>query len=229
MKTVKDFKDAGGVLTVGDKLKPSLNPDWHSSDDDILESFAWRTNTGVKPVFVGRIECELRNSVVTILSSAKCDWTINENKLASDDITKWRPHLPKFEYKPKTPYDVDAHVSGKARCVQVDIKPVFTQAMADAGELPMAGVTCEYKSDSGWRECFIVGMDQGNYLPVIQSYGALFFMPEDGLEFRPIQTEREKAIDKAFLKMYEGVLAPYNQEMIKNVLGAAFDAGLIKC
>jgi len=105
-----------------------------------------------------------------------------------------RPEKTGVTPNPKSPYDVDAHVS--------EAKPVFTQAMADAGEL-VGGITCEYlDANSGWRECYIVGRDQGDYIWVIQSYESVFFMPEDGLKFRPIQTEREKAIEYAFSKMF---------------------------
>ncbi len=217
MKTVKDFKDAGLVFVEGDMVhsntgcetskgeslmdcatRASLIHSFISIGDKFacgvwtIESFAWRTNKGVKPEFVGKMKLRIRcGDVMNSWEYEEIDWKKSGHGC---DILEWRPHLPKVEDKPKSPYDVDAHVSGQVRCEQADIKPVFTQSMADAGELPMAGVTCEYKSDSGWRECFIVGMDQGDYLPVIQSYGALFFMPEDGLEFRPIQNEREKAI-----------------------------------
>ena len=47
--------------------------------------------------------------------------------------------------------------------------PTFTQAMADAGELPSVGMEClakrTFESDDLWRPCFIIGKDRaGSYL-----------------------------------------------------------------
>ncbi len=215
---VKDFKDAGGRLTVGDKVKPSLNPDWHVSDDDIIEEFAWRDNTGVKPGFYGEVELMEVGGHTGLKHSSCVNWAITPQG-GDANIYLWRPHLPKVEslqdtidnidnnfdatmvdgvikVKPKSPYDVDAHVSGQSRCVQVDVKPIFTQAMADAGELPTYGMMVLVndfgvnKGESKVKYCsdnFLVVTHAGD------SFETCYSVPD--VKFKPIQTEREKAIE----------------------------------
>ncbi len=130
LKTVGDFKKAKLEFVKGDKrasciegvLKPVLlsaalaKATNKTKDIDVLSrsvtEFAWRKNTGVKPEFKGMIECELRNGVVTILISAKCDWTINEDKPASADIIKWRPHLPAVETETQLAKGLDEALHG---------------------------------------------------------------------------------------------------------------------
>ncbi len=101
MKTVKDFKAKGGVLTVGDKVKPACpDTEWHVKDDDTLKSFAWRPNTGVKPEFDGVVEVELYNGHTWTGSNEKAtswDWAIDTG--ISPEISKWRPHLPSIQTK----------------------------------------------------------------------------------------------------------------------------------
>ncbi len=225
MKTVKDFKDAGGVLAVGDKFKPSCNQDWHVRDDDILESFAWRTNTGVKPEFVGEIETEERGGFMDSGLASDYTWRINH---ANSDVVKWRPRLPKVEDKPKSPYDVEAHVSGKARCEQVDIKPVFTQAMADAGELPEEGSEFLIMVDVDWFERASLLAIRADKAWVEFSGGDCSTYSLSAWSIKPIQTERDKQIEHAIDKMLYGSLAPCNMDAMRDVIALAYDTGLLQ-
>jgi len=157
MKTVGDFKKAGLVFVKGDN---TIESDGSSSKDYIdfdydgsfnknnyfdcspIESFAWRENAGVNPEFKGLIEftfngegCEMQE----VRNANNINWAI---------VKKWRPSLNQPK---RSPYDVDAHVSGEK------VKPVFTQEMADAGELPPAGsvfLYCNLRNPkaSDWRE-----------------------------------------------------------------------------
>ena len=166
MKTIKDFKDAGLVFvkgdsgsgfTVGDAEGFNLDNIW-----DYLkpESFAWRTNTGVKPEFDGVVEVEVRNGGLGVAHPNSLQWGVNIMDISSPiDIIKWRPHLPKVEDKPKSPYDVGAHVS--------ETKPAFTQAMDDIE----TGFKLEFDKDINgefdWLHGEIYGWEVGDQLEVI--------------------------------------------------------------
>lgn len=78
-------------------------------------------------------------------------------------------------------------------------KPVFTQAMADAGELPPVGMLVQIKSLNDPSPCFI----NGSVIHVM--HGEVWYRDDkrgncitftDKLMFKPIKTEREKAIDE---------------------------------
>lgn len=166
MLTVKEFKDLGVEFVEGDKRSSSTyrhggvvmtdelarNTNLRDGVDiEVITSFAWRTNTGVKPRLVGEIEVTWQNDEVEVINASDYPWSLSE----SIHIVKWRPLL---EQSKKSAYDVDAHVSGdksKGGVIPNNIlgqmhevdkretiapnKPVFTQAMADAGELPPVG------------------------------------------------------------------------------------------
>ena len=148
MKTVKDYKDAGLVFIEGDNVDDS-----HENDSSIIRplssrmaeccnkgkydfdsapvgEFAWRTNTGVKPDYVGEVEVMWNNDTVHTELFEMRNWT--EKRYASS-IAKWRPLItkeqPKESESPLSPDFVD--------------KPIYTQAMCDAGEFPVIGSSVE--------------------------------------------------------------------------------------
>ena len=217
-----------------------------SYDDYSLKSFAWRTTAGVKPEFYGVVELMEVGGHTGLKHSSCVNWAVTPQG-GDANIKKWRPHLPKVESlqdtsdsidknfdatmdngvikaKPKSPYDVDAHVSGQARCEQVfmetdfapssdepkinmkDIKPIYTKAMADAGELPPVGSEFKFteKKYSDRIDQFlsktlkVIGLCKNGDRDIIvwghSSLGVCCGYAE-GLEPEPIQTEREKAIE----------------------------------
>jgi hypothetical protein len=140
MNTVKEFKEAGlvfegeDIVSANDNCNVTVKNAWLSLiGHATVKSFAWRTNTGVKPEFNGRIELKLRSGALKISSDILADGGVVDWDLdgGMSDIIGWRPHLAQLK---QTVFDVDAHVSDASK-----VKPVFTQAMADAKELPPVG------------------------------------------------------------------------------------------
>ena len=65
----------------------------------------------------------------------------------------------------------------------------------ERGELPPVGAICEMIDDENtWLECEIVSHKNGFCIGWISSRNAPFYT-DDKSEFRPLRTEREKAID----------------------------------
>lgn len=204
MKTVGEFKRAGGKLTLGDKVSP--NGDWDLKDEDLIKSFAWRTNTGVKPEFKGVIQVQYRDGESEVWEHPNniprwFNYDCANGNCYDDDIIKWRPHLPSIQTE--TPEEkaaldkIDAHVSDAS-------KPVYTQAMCDAGERPSVGVRCLATARAG----LTAGLHSWAPVTVMYSSGLTIVTADDsGAEyvfnlatgqdvmFKPIQTEREKAIE----------------------------------
>ena len=139
MKTVKDFKDAGLVFVSGDKGLRANGDDWIVEGvptakqlavwdgKDVMNEFAWRTNTGVNPDFGGVIEyIHLGRGDI---KTGQCDCVL----FANEYVGNWRPLItkeqPKESESPLSPDFVD--------------KPIYTQAMCDAGEFPVIGSSVE--------------------------------------------------------------------------------------
>jgi hypothetical protein len=165
MKTVKDFKDAGLVFAEGDIMQGNAeNQSLENSclrglmeinsrlpvritDQWIVNSFAWRKNTGVKPDFDGEIEWTGK-SVLAL-------YEINIGKLKwGPTVHKWRPLLnqpgtvqtetneekeffDKCKDKDGIFYKGFSAQEFLDKCnATPDLEPVFTQEMSDNGELP---------------------------------------------------------------------------------------------
>ncbi len=84
-----------------------------------------------------------------------------------------------------------------------EIKPVFTQAMCDAGELPPAGSECEFKmhhhGDTQWLYCYVIGETKdGEWIVIHCGNDSLHFANKKNgnIEFKPIKTDEEKLIDE---------------------------------
>lgn len=77
--------------------------------------------------------------------------------------------------------------------IAIDEEPVFTQAMADNGELPPVGSESQIMLDGYWQNCFMVGFSKsGN--PVIQM--GVHCIESIGCDYKPLdtRTEKQKAI-----------------------------------
>lgn len=125
--TVKDFKDAGLVFVDGDTYDNGFKLNNHGAslvnkfptDDNLaFDEFAWRTNTGIKPKFKGGVEYITASG----FSGAGPVGLVGFDLMALDSVVKWRPLITKEEPQ--------------------ESKPVYTQAMDNANELPPIGSEC---------------------------------------------------------------------------------------
>jgi hypothetical protein len=234
MTTVKEFKDLGLTPVIGDEytfmdyknaesFKSIMGEDdsWAGQlqtdrgiyDDEQLSmltplSFAWRTNTGVKPAFTGLIEVKLRSGRLVapseiINQGGRVVWDLDGDQC---DIVEWRPLL---EQQKQSAYDVDAHVSvAKGGVIPNNIlgqmhevdkretltptKPVFTQEMADAGERVKVGML--FKTGAGRYTALLVSDGQ-----VVFEHESLGFIAERHAFVHPVdlRTPKQKAVDEA--------------------------------
>ncbi len=244
MKTLGEFKKAGleiikGDLidgTTGDKNSNAVCPFVIAAsalsigqssklfDGWTIRSFAWRANTGVKPEFSGEIEVDIDGADFLVCDASLVNFGLD----VICAVKRWRPHLPKVEDKPKSPYDVGAHVS--------EAKPIFTQAMADAGELPPVGSEAVYNVCNPSRVTDVhishngANMDVvaiNNQLVVLLSKDKSFATACNDQWIKPIQTEREKAIESA-----EKLLGVWDRDCssqeVTQILKELYDAGLLQ-
>lgn len=163
MKTVGEFRKNGAKFIIGDKFICDtgaevilnevgiINANNGACDSWLLLDLAWRENTGVKPDFKGLVDVEF--SKFLIIKSYEID-LIQFNLDDTQPVGRWRPSLSQPEKKEwpdncridsigqngndglhydNTPNQVEA------LAVNAPSKPVFTQAMADAGEMPPVG------------------------------------------------------------------------------------------
>ena len=253
MKTVGDFKDAGLVFVKGD-LVDGVTGNEHSPDCDpfncfsdqrrfreawTIRSFAWRTNTGVRTKFIGEIEYKTISGGYHVGSA---NFAFESTRCGDFVITKWRPHLPKVD-KPKSPYDVDAHVSGNDFASslkrQFEPKPIFTQAMSDAGELPIVGSYAEIAESTKYLSIrYEAGCKVKVYATFTDYRGVKLaaFVGDNGKVggvavaecFKPIQTERDRVTDKAALLIASKEVLHNQYPRALAIAEILYDAGLLK-
>ena len=209
-----------GFLEVSDGY--FANKEW------AISSFAWRENTGVKPEFIGLIEfkfngegCEMQEA----RSANSVNWAI---------VKKWRPRLNQHQKWPeKSRMDIigqngndGLHYDNAAQQVEalaVNNKPIFTQAMACAGEFPLIGAKCVYVfMENGSEYTGSIAAIDGNVIwfkldggGYKTCFGVHKFKAVDN------RTDREKAIDE----MLELDLWATDREFLE----AIYDAGYRKC
>jgi hypothetical protein len=205
MNTVKEFKAAGLVFEGEDIV--SANDNCNVTVKNVflslighatVKSFAWRTNAGDKPEFNGVMDIGWDDGSVTLASFAHPKFKLSMP--AGLRVAKWRPHLA--QSKPSKPYDFAEHVSGMFKDIKntefkihedseiATPKPVFTQAMADAGEFPPVGSKVNYLRSSG---SVVVGPDcDGSF--VILDDGEFEVVHQSHLKPIDTRTEKEKAV-----------------------------------
>ena len=190
MKTVGDFRNTGGVVVVGDLFnlgdEPTVelneigvkNANAGICDHWALHSFAWRENTGEKPSFNGFID------VVTSSGVLHEGYQHDSVSFCFDDdrfdcyVVKWRPSLNQ---------------------PPVEIEAIFTQAMADTGELPPVGSEFMYSIGGDFEHGKMLFNDGVTVLICSAKYqrNRWHWKSDDpALKFKPIKSEREKAIDE---------------------------------
>lgn len=202
MKTVKDFKDAGLVISEKDMIDgvtgdadsqaisiryATNNEVFPTQDNWTIREFAWREKTSIMLGFIGKIECinEHGKPLKGAISYFAC--------------TKWRPLLNQntIDASIETPEEKEALDKIFGADSAPSIKPlVYTQEMADNGEFPSVGM--EF-------------MHQGNVAVTLSTSkehdGVITFTTDDGCSIgccwfndawvKPIdqRTKKEKAID----------------------------------
>ena len=95
----------------------------------------------------------------------------------------------------------------------------------ERGELPPVGTICEMIDDRAtWRECKIIAHEDGACIGWIASLNSPFYT-YDKSEFRPLRTEREKAIDEMIKLIGHGYMSA---EMAKELAVKMYDSGYRK-
>jgi hypothetical protein len=207
MNTVKEFQKAGLVFVVGDEgdgchINNPVSFSQHGLWQDAkLKSFAWRTNTGVKPEFNGDVEYELKSGHRGVCKISMLGFSSG----AMDPLIKWRPHLAessietpeeKEVFDKMKPYDSDAHVSDASK-----VKPVFTQAMADNSAFK-AGDYVSLLSPKGVTQSkakfLLVGFDIDGHAVVQHDCSKNISIQSESYLIAPIdtRTDKEKAVDE---------------------------------
>ena len=203
MLTVREFKDLGVEFVNGDRLGGDYIGNWSDADDIhfkfdpnayfdfMLNSFAWRTNTGVNPSFDGLIEYIVKGGdcFVRQCQSVVFDYTGYGDGF---QVIKWRPLLDQSQTETKEEseafdkmkaHEFDAHVSSE--------KPVFTQAMADKGEKVKPDML--FSTATGEYVALMVSDKQ-----VVFWHESLGFVVESHAFIHPIDTRtpKQKAVDE---------------------------------
>lgn len=95
----------------------------------------------------------------------------------------------------------------------------------ERGELPPVGVECEFKLVGFWKHCEVKG-EATNYGEriVLAQIGEGCKATSDAKLFRPIRTDRERAIDAA-LKIAQEFDLPSG---IHQIFEKCYDAGLLR-
>jgi hypothetical protein len=213
MNTVKEFEDLGVEFVDDDKfVKFEVSVTSRNLRNNILiESFAWRPMSTLpdNPAFSYEMECS-----------------------SCDSNAMWRPSLN--QSKPVKPYDFAAHVSGMFKDIKntefkihkdTDIaapKPVFTQAMADAGDRVKVGML--FSTATGKYTALMVNDSQ-----VVFERGSLGFVVETHAFIHPIdtRTDKEKAVDEA-IKLLKVNDARVSDIAVSDLIGAMYDLELLK-
>lgn len=225
MLTVKEFKDLGGNMFVGDEISiGTMKSLWGSGDanyyalspqsydDVIIDSFALR------PIKDLPEDPKFKYEKVRVpFSGGK---------------TMWRPLLDQSQtetpeeseaFNKMKPYEFDDHVS--------EAEPVFTQGMADAGELPPVGskflhngevVLCISTTSHDGGVVTFRRLTQGNGPDI-----ACCWNNKSWVKPLDTRTPKQKAVDAALNAIGKSELMVGMG--IKRVIGDLYDAGLLKC
>jgi len=104
-------------------------------------------------------------------------------------------------------------------------QPTRDNSWHDRGEFPPAGCECEvFVSDENkWMHFEVIAIRDGHVLGWCRE-GSCGFQSNDKSDFRPLRTEREKAIDAACAAVCKA--GPYDHE--RELIGKLYDAGLLK-
>ncbi|AHK11162.1 hypothetical protein S14_50 [Shewanella sp. phage 1/4] len=220
MLTAKEFNDLDGEFVVGDSTSTKSGSVYFKCLDEDGASYM-NYSRDVKP----------DNYIVNFFAWRPLNTLPDNPKFKyeqDDDKGLWRPLLDQSAVKPS------------------DDKPVFTQGMADAGELPPVGseVLIKYHGDTEPEFCsatveFVTYSNLG-VVGVVNINGVnLTFdttpMSNNMAEINPLDTRtpKQKAVDNAMRVIGHRVdlhlQAKNVQDLFLEAISEAVDAGLIKC
>lgn len=221
MYTVKEWRYIGVKFIVGDVITHIECEDETLDDIDCsilngesvcdenlnarIKSFAPRKNTGAQPVPDGVMvdfKCQNDDQWIKGCSAYMTDWS---------RVTQWKPSLkqPLLESRIQTesPEEHEAFEAMEKKQSPYDVSadnPVFTQAMADAGELPPVGAKVLYTTTEYQEGKSSIEVGVWYHCTVIAYHNGFVWTSDNGLrglhatKFKPIQSPREKAIDEMF-------------------------------
>jgi len=106
-------------------------------------------------------------------------------------------------------------------------KPKQDNSWHERGEFPPAGCECEVKDGGVWHKTHIVGFDDDGYCVYTSPWNSLARDYDGDMcqsNFRPLRTEREKAIDEMANLIARSVFGSAKCQAEK-----LYDAGYLKC
>ena len=110
-------------------------------------------------------------------------------------------------------------------------KPEVDNSWHERGELPPAGHKCVlYAAENNGEEVTFIGVTSDSY-PVFETSDKLVLLERGKYEFRPLRTEREKAIDEMIeVTMKSEILSNYaiTSDVLRVVSERLYDAGYRK-
>ena len=107
---------------------------------------------------------------------------------------------------------------------QQTAQPSQDNSWHERGEFPPVGCTCEVKEYGEWHETHIVGFDDDGYCVYTTPWNCTardYEGDADQSNFRPLRTEREKAIDAACMAIGDVIGG-------RLIIERLYDAGLLK-
>lgn len=148
-------------------------------------------------------------------------------------IGDWRNTLEKRpEQKVETVGEaISIAMTNAANKMASDLRDVVNSAAPakpwfEAGDAPPAGTYCQVKQKNEFVNCYIVGLDDCG--AIVYRIDGFYGAKMDQNSFRPIRTEREKAIDAA-VKVCTGVnIATTTDGLTMKTLNKLYDAGLLR-
>ena len=96
----------------------------------------------------------------------------------------------------------------------------------ERGELPPVGCECEYKPDNYWVKCKVLFAGDSLYVLGVKEFEICVRVLD--VEFRPLRTEREKAIDSLIEIICAGGELSKDGSAAREIAERIHDAGVLK-
>jgi hypothetical protein len=248
-ETVKEFRDLGVEFVDGDTLNTgNMVGSWTDADTRFfekspseylgytVESFAPRKNIKrVQPVGDDvTVDVVLRCKRKITKKAKEIEWGIDG---CQGDVITWTPSLNRPSLQTETPEDKGSFQAFTVNCpcVTVPLKPIYTQAMCDAGDLPIIG--SEYLDEDGQRcQClgyssergFVIGQHlehpSSNGYPPLSTCEKSLAKPIPTEPLEVIKTEQEEVMDRALTVTGFG-----KGGTMEDNLNKLYQAGLLNC
>ena len=105
-------------------------------------------------------------------------------------------------------------------------KPEVASSWYERGELPPVGCVCEYKPNNDWVKCKVLFAGDSLYVLGVQEFELCVRVLD--VEFRPLRTEREKAIDSLIEIICAGGELSKDGSAAREIAERIHDAGVLK-